>query len=321
MSELIKLVGIVDYNKNISFSIMMNINRGGYRYTLNGHRLRYDAPTQDYIDWAQRRFRKVLDYTGNNPRRGVAPIAKSAAKPWFDIEESPSPTSPVLFTVVVQYAQNDHYLYLSASLTVEELKLKIQEKVDVPPNRQSLRLRGAQQLVLTDDLSLVDLKIAEIGFVILMLEEKFDIYIFELPSGKAHVLDVAPSSTVDNIKEMLCSDCAAAKCEMLLIFDGEPLDDEKTVLECHINQKSFVYMVLTFSLLVHRVSEPVFKLQARALNTIADIKQMIQDKVGVPTKDQVICLEDSSNLPGQVLFDNKTLKNYNIGPDHHIWLI
>ena len=66
----------------------------------------------------------------------------------------------------------------------------------------------------------------------------------KLLSGKTITVDVAPSDKIVAVKKKISSMDGTPIEQQRLVYTGNPLDDEKTLEECHIEKESTVYLIM-----------------------------------------------------------------------------
>ena len=126
-------------------------------------------------------------------------------------------------------------LQVKPSSTIANVKHKIEEAEDIPPDKQRLSFASKQ---LVDDRTLSDYNIRNECTVYLFLRLCGGMKIFvKNPSIATFSIDVEPSDTVQNVKSKIQNRENIPSDQQCLTFAGEQLEDDQTISECHIGNE------------------------------------------------------------------------------------
>jgi hypothetical protein len=207
---------------------------------------------------------------------------------------------PMKIYVRQPYRNKKHTLNVSPFDTIDQIKDKVEEKTGVPKKHQILNFEG--QPLDKESKTLENYGIEH--------EDTLDLQPMEIkvraPDGRVCDLIVDPEDTVNDVKKQVKKKLGIPAKDQRPTFNGDPLPDNSTLDDNDIHHGDVIDLT-PMQIKVRAPDGETCILTVEPDDTIPEIKKQVEEKLGIPPKDQ------RPTFDGKPLPDNSTLEDNNIG--------
>jgi len=198
-------------------------------------------------------------------------------------------------------------LYAEPETSIENVKTNIQDKEEIPPDRQHL-ISNNEELKDDRTLKYYDIQAGSSLHLFLLLRGRIHV---KTQTGKMITLEVVPEDTIENVKKkMFEEEGIAVECTNI-VYAGEKLEGQRTLGDYNIRRESILNLIPTLRdsvmpIRLQTLTGKTITLEVAPQDTIDAVKKEVFWKEGITVEHQ------SLFYAGEKLEDHKTLKDYKI---------
>ena len=198
------------------------------------------------------------------------------------------------------YSDKTHTLNVNPTDTIDDVKNKIEAKTRIPKNGQVLDFDG--RALDKDHKTLDDYEIEH--------DDTIDMQPMQIkvraPDGRICDLIVKPEDSINDVKKQVKRKLGIPAKVQRPTFDGKPLPDNSTLEDNDIRHGDVIDLT-PMQIKIRAPDGETCTLTVKPDDTIPDIKDQVEKKLGIPVKEQ------RPTFDGKPLYDNSTLEENSIG--------
>ena len=191
-------------------------------------------------------------------------------------------------------------LKLCKSNTIEDVKVRLDLREDIPWNMQRLSFRGK---LLRDSDTLRDLNIRNNSILRYVVMIRIHI---KMPNESQISVDVNLDDNIRNVRDRIQSEGGIPSNQLCLSFRGKLLRDSDTLRDLNIRNNSILRYVVMIRIHIKMPNESQISVDVNLDDNIRNVRDRIQSEGGIPSNQ--LCL----SFRGKLLRDSDTLRDLNI---------